>query len=66
MPAPRTRRRSVKASHDEFAVLIERDEEGWYIGTVPALPGCYTQAKSIDKLLDRVREAIKLCLPDGE
>src|SRR3954454_3698888 len=46
----------------EFSVIIERDEEGYYVASVPALPGCHTQAKSLDELMERVREAIALCL----
>ena len=46
----------------KFTVLIERDEEGYYIATVPALRGCHTQAKNLDTLMKRVREAIALCL----
>jgi predicted RNase H-like HicB family nuclease len=46
----------------EFDVVIERDADGWYVGSVPALPGCHTQARSLDKLMIRVREAIELCL----
>ena len=46
----------------KFTVLIERDEEGWYVGSVPALRGCHTQAKTLDTLMKRVREAIELCL----
>jgi predicted RNase H-like HicB family nuclease len=46
----------------EFSVVIERDEEGYYVASVPALPGCHTQARSLDELIDRVREAIGLCL----
>ena len=46
----------------EFSVIIERDEEGYYVASVPALPGCHTQARSLDELMDRVREAIALCL----
>ena len=46
----------------EFSVIIEQDEDGWFIATVPELPGCHTQAKSMDKLLVRAREAIGLCL----
>lgn len=45
-----------------FNVVIERDAEGYYVATVPELPGCHTQAKSLDKLMQRIREAIKLCL----
>ena len=46
----------------EFNVIIERDEKGWYVATVPELKGCHTQARSMDKLLSRIREAIELCL----
>ena len=45
----------------EFSVVIERDEEGYYVASVPALPGCHTQARSLDDLMERVREAIVLC-----
>ena len=48
----------------EFNVIIEKDEAGWFVATVPELPGCHTQAKSLDKLLSRAREAIELCLED--
>lgn len=46
----------------EFDVVIERDADGYYVGSVPALRGCHTQAKSLDDLMERVREAIALCL----
>jgi predicted RNase H-like HicB family nuclease len=46
----------------EFTVVIERDEEGYLIASVPALPGCHTQARSMDELLERTKEAIELCL----
>lgn len=46
----------------EFDVLIERDTEGFYVASVPALKGCHTQATSLDELMVRVREAIELCL----
>jgi len=45
-----------------FNVVIERDKEGYYVASVPELPGCHTQAKSLDKLMERIREAIELCL----
>ena len=45
-----------------FTVLIEQDEEGYFVATVPALRGCHTQAKSLDTLMKRVREVIALCL----
>jgi len=46
----------------EFTVIVERDDEGYYVASVPELRGCHTQARSLDKLLTRVREAISLCL----
>ena len=46
----------------EFTVVIERDEDGYFVGSVPSLEGCHTQAKSLDELLERMKEAIQLCL----
>ena len=51
----------------DFNVFIERDSEGNYVASVPSLRGCHTQAKSLDELMERVREAIQLCLEvEGE
>lgn len=41
-----------------FHVIVEKDEDGWYVGSVSELPGCHTQAKSMDQLRNRIREAI--------
>lgn len=46
----------------EFSVIVERDSEGYYVASVPELRGCHTQAKSLDKVMERIREAIELCL----
>ncbi len=46
----------------QFTVVIERDSEGYFVASVPSLPGCHTQAKSRDELDERIREAIALCL----
>ncbi len=46
----------------EYTIVIERDEEGYLVASVPALPGCHTQARSMDQLLERIKEAIQLCL----
>ena len=51
-----------KAKVKEFNVVIERDAEGYFVASVPTLPGCHTQAKSLDKLMERIREAIELYL----
>jgi len=51
----------------QFNVVVERDAEGFFVATVPALPGCHTQARSLDQLMERVREAIALVLEvEGE
>lgn len=50
-----------------FNVIIEQDSEGYFVATVPELRGCHTQAKSLDALIKRVREAIELCMEvEGE
>lgn len=46
----------------QFKVIIERDEDGYFVASVPALPGCYTQAKTLPELTKRIKEAISLCL----
>jgi predicted RNase H-like HicB family nuclease len=46
----------------EFNVIIERDLDGYFVASVPNLPGCHTQAKSLDELIERIKEAIILCL----
>ncbi len=46
----------------EFNVVIEKDEDGYYVASVPTLRGCHTQAKSLDILMKRVKEVIELCL----
>jgi predicted RNase H-like HicB family nuclease len=49
----------------EFDVVVEQDEAGYYVASVPVLPGCHTQARSLDELMARIREAIALCI-DGD
>jgi predicted RNase H-like HicB family nuclease len=49
----------------KFTVLIERDEQGFYVATVPALRGCHTQARNLDTLMKRVHEVVELCLEDS-
>lgn len=46
----------------EFSVIVEKDAEGYFVASVPELRGCHTQARSLDKLMERIREAIALCL----
>lgn len=58
MPKPARKRKQPA----EFDVVIERDAEGWYVGSVPALRGCHTQARSLDELMLRIQGAIAVCL----
>ncbi|MBW2637151.1 MAG: type II toxin-antitoxin system HicB family antitoxin, partial [Deltaproteobacteria bacterium] len=46
----------------EFTIIIEQDEDGIYVASVPELEGCHTQAKTLDELRDRIKEAIELYL----
>ena len=52
----------------KYSVVIERDEDGVYIASIPELPGCHTQARNLDELTSRIKEAAELCLEvaDGE
>jgi predicted RNase H-like HicB family nuclease len=56
----------ANSKHREFNVIIERDEDGYYVASVPELRGCHTQAKSLDVLMKRVRDVISLCLEDED
>jgi predicted RNase H-like HicB family nuclease len=55
-----------KNGKQEFSVVVERDEEGYYVASVPPLPGCHTQARSLDKLMERIREVIELRFEIGK
>ncbi|MGB9759180.1 MAG: type II toxin-antitoxin system HicB family antitoxin [Thermoproteota archaeon] len=46
----------------EFTVIIERDEDGYYVAEVPDLKGCYTQGKTLEEVMKNIREVIELCL----
>lgn len=55
----------MKKRMQNFTVIIEKEKNGFYIGSVPALKGCHTQGKTIDELLKNIKEAIELCLEVG-
>ena len=48
----------------DFYIVIERDEDGFYVGEVPPLCACYSQGRTIGALLRNIREVIALCLDD--
>ncbi len=45
-----------------FTVLIEQDEDGIYVAKVPDIIGCYTQGKTVEQAMERIKEAIQVCL----
>jgi len=49
----------------DFYVIIEKDEDGYFVGSVPNLPGCHSQAKSLEELMERMKEVIGLYLESG-
>ena len=50
----------------EFYVVIEKDEDGFYVGEVPQLKACYSQARSLDELMENIKEVIQLCLEEDD
>jgi predicted RNase H-like HicB family nuclease len=46
----------------KFGVVVEKDENGYYVASVPELPGCHTQAKTLDEVMKRIKEAIQAYL----
>ena len=45
-----------------FTVIIEQDEDGIYVAKVPDIAGCYTQGKTVQEVMERIKEAIQVCL----
>lgn len=50
----------------DFYVVIERDEDGFYVGEVPQLKACYSQGSTIDELIENIKEVIELCLEEEQ
>ncbi|MFN0096673.1 MAG: type II toxin-antitoxin system HicB family antitoxin [Dehalococcoidia bacterium] len=50
----------------EFTVVVEQDEDGWFVGSVPSLPGCFTQGRTLDDLMERMKEAVELFIEGGD
>jgi len=49
-----------------FKVIVEQDEEGYFVASAPAIPGCHSQGKTLDEVLTNIKEAIELCLEVAE
>ena len=56
----------MKKRHRELTVLIEQDEDGFYVARVPSLASCYTQARTMETLRKRLHEVIALCLQKSD
>ncbi len=54
----------MNVSKQEFYVIIERDEDGYYVGEVPQLKACYSQGETIDELIANIKEVMALCLEE--
>jgi predicted RNase H-like HicB family nuclease len=52
--------------HMKFPVILEKDEDGYFVAECPLFDGCYTQGKSIDEALENIREVIEMCLEEKE
>lgn len=52
----------MKFKSSGFTVLIEQDENGTYIAKVPDISGCYTQGKTVEQAVERIKEAIQVCI----
>ena len=50
----------------EFDVVIEKDEDGFYVGEVPQLKACYSQGRNLDELMENIKEVIQLCLEERD
>ncbi|MEM7759189.1 MAG: type II toxin-antitoxin system HicB family antitoxin [Cyanobacteria bacterium P01_A01_bin.40] len=54
----------MAVTNKEYYVVIERDEDGYYVGEVPQLKACYSQGETIDELMENMKEVIELCLSE--
>ena len=54
--------KTLKSVVRKFQVVYRETDDGWFIATVPALPGCHTQGKSLAQTEKRITEAIETYL----
>jgi predicted RNase H-like HicB family nuclease len=55
------RKKSAKIT---LPVIVEKDEDGFYVAECPLLKGCYTQEETLDEALKNIREVIEMCLEE--
>ena len=59
-----TNKNGIKVMKRDFFMVVEKDEDGFYVGEIPSLRACYAQGKTMEELLSNIREVIELCLED--
>lgn len=55
---------STKIKNRQFPIIIEKDEDGFYVAECPLFQGCYSQGKTMDECLKNIRKVIRLCLEE--
>jgi predicted RNase H-like HicB family nuclease len=55
---------AMEQTRQEYYIVIERDEDGFFVGEAPQLRACYSQGRTLDELMANMREVIELCLED--
>lgn len=48
-----------------FKIIIEQDEDGYFVASAPSIPGCHSQGKTYEEALDNIKEAVELCLEEA-
>lgn len=56
----------MSSGRGEFYVLVERDEDGYYVGEAPQLRACYSQGRTLDELMANIKKVIEMCLEEDE
>ncbi|HLD70703.1 MAG TPA: type II toxin-antitoxin system HicB family antitoxin [Negativicutes bacterium] len=57
---------TAKIKNKKLPIIIEKDEDGFYVVECPVFSGCFTQGKTIDEALVNIREVIEICLEEKE
>ena len=55
-----------KLRHNNFKIIIEQDEDGFFVAVNPSLAGCYSQGRTVEEALANVQEATELCLEGAD